>query len=180
MASLAKTNPDPETQTLLFADDGVVPNNPDLPVLVIRAAVDPEAGDSAIRALYEANGWHNTWTSTVFDYEHYHHDAHEVLTAASGWSDLRIGGPSGETLRVNAGDVLILPAGVGHCRIAQSDDFAICGGYPKDQPAGTILRAPEDRRESHIADIAALSRPDTDPIFGENGPLVVHWGGPDR
>ncbi|SFD65749.1 cupin domain-containing protein [Roseivivax sediminis] len=176
MTSLARTRSDPEPRTLFFADDGIVPNNPDLPVLLTPGAVDPASGAEAICALYEANGWHKTWTWTVYDFHHYHPDAHEALCAASGWADLQIGGPGGETLRVSAGDAMVLPAGVGHCLIGQSEDFRICGGYPGDQPAGTIVRAPEERDEAHSEQIAALSRPKTDPIFGEDGPLVTLWG----
>lgn len=178
----ATRHPDPETRTLLFEDDGTVPNNPDLPVVLIREAVAPAAGARAILDIFAANGWHRTWTWTVYDYQHYHPDAHEALCVARGWADLQIGGPSGEILRVEAGDAMVLPAGVGHCRMAQSDDFEICGGYPPDQPAGTVVRAPEERAEDHVARIAALTRPDTDPVFGAGGPLTVHWGTgrPDR
>ena len=176
MATLAKTNPDPETRTLRFTDDGTCPNNADLPVVLVRGAVHSDAGEEAIRALYERNGWHETWTATVFDYQHYHPDAHEALTVARGWADLQIGGPSGEILRVDAGDAMVLPAGVGHCRMDQSEDFRICGAYPSDQPHGTVIRAPEERNEAHVAQIAELSRPDTDPIFGDGGPLTIHWG----
>ena len=137
---------------------------------------DKQVSETTIRALYERNGWHETWTATVFDYQHYHPDAHEALTVARGWADLQIGGPSGEILRVDAGDAIVLPAGVGHCRMDQSADFQICGAYPADQPHGTVIRAPEERTEAHVAEIAALSRPESDPIFGTGGPLTIHWG----
>ncbi|ETW12260.1 hypothetical protein ATO8_11946 [Roseivivax marinus] len=178
MTAPARTNPDANdaARTLTFEDDGTVPNNPDLPVVLLRGAVDPGAGEAAIRALYEANGWHETWTASVFDYQHYHPDAHEALCVAQGWADIQIGGPSGEILRVSAGDAMILPAGVGHCRCDKSDDFQICGGYPSDQPHATVIRAPDERRPDHVDQIAALSRPKTDPIFGEGGALVVLWG----
>ena len=164
-------------RTLNFTDDGVTPNNPDLPVLFFPDAIADGASSDQIEALYRSNGWHGTWTATVFDYEHYHPDAHEVLTVASGSASLRIGGRSGKVMAVNAGDVLMLPGGIGHMRLDQTDDFAICGGYPPDQPHGTIIRAPDERNEDHIAQIAALSRPESDPVFGEDGPLVVLWGG---
>ncbi len=162
-------------RTLRFADDGTVPNNPDLPAVILPGAVDAGADDAAITALYEANGWRRVWTYTVFDYHHYHPNAHEVLTVASGWADVMLGGPGGEIVRVAAGDAMVLPAGTGHCRVEASADFQVCGGYPPDQTDRLITRADTDPRGDAVARIAAVTRPETDPIYGADGPLLTAW-----
>lgn len=44
-------------------------------------------------------------------------NAHEVLGIAEGKVTLRLGGDEGSLLRLKAGDMLVLPAGVGHRRV---------------------------------------------------------------
>src|SRR3712207_7593545 len=62
--------------------------------------------------------------STLFPYTTlFRSNAHEVLGVVSGSATIRFGGESGETFGVSAGDVVIIPAGVGHACINASDDF---------------------------------------------------------
>lgn len=166
-----------EVATRMFADDGIVPNNPRLPVVLMRGAVRPGAGAGAIRALMEANGWGGTWTYTVFDYHHYHSNAHEALVCAAGWADLLLGGPSGETFRVETGDAVVLPAGTGHRRMASGGGFAMCGAYPPGQEDRDLIRAGSEPRGDAAARIAAVADPETDPVYGSGGPLITAWAG---
>ena len=46
-----------EVRLLRFADDGTVPNNPDLPVVLMRGAIAPGASAESITARLEANDW---------------------------------------------------------------------------------------------------------------------------
>ncbi len=164
------------TATLLFdAPDGGIPNNPTLPVILVRGAVT--GGANEILALYEASGWRRVWTWTVFDYHHYHPNAHEALTVAKGQAQLQLGGPSGPVVKMTAGDYALLPAGTGHCRISASSDFAICGGYPPDQADRVIIEAGGLSLDLASARISAVSLPETDPIFGADGPAVRIWQG---
>lgn len=157
-------------------DDGIVPNNPDLPVVVMRGAIRPGATPASVTALFETNGWRRVWHYTVFDYQHYHPDAHEVLAVVAGWADLQLGGAAGDIHRVTEGDVIVLPAGTGHCRIDARDDFAVCGGYPAGQEGRTVLRGIRQNRDPGMsARIAALARPGTDPVYGTSGPLLDAW-----
>ena len=49
-----------ELRALRFTDDGTVPNNPDLPVLLMHGAIAPGASPEAIAVRLEANGWGGT------------------------------------------------------------------------------------------------------------------------
>jgi uncharacterized protein YjlB len=68
-----------EIATFRFEDGGAIPNNPDLPVICMRAVVSGTATASEIREMLEANGWGGTWQWTVFDYHHFHPNAHGPL-----------------------------------------------------------------------------------------------------
>lgn len=158
-----------------FDSDGATPNNPALPALILHGALPADAGPAAVRALMEANGWGGTWTYTVFPYHHYHDDAHEVLAVTGGWADLVLGGANGQTVRVEAGDVLVLPAGTGHCRCADGDGFEVCGAYPPGQEHPNILRPEWADHDRAAAAIAKLPLPETDPIYGPDGPVTRLW-----
>ena len=164
-----------EVRALRFADDGTVPNHPDLPVVLMRGALAPGTSADAIAALLEANGWGGTWRWRVFDYHHYHPDGHEVLAVASGWAELMLGGPDGERVRVEAGDVLVLPAGTGHCQLEAGAGFEVVGAYPPGQEGVEIVRAERPYAPGTPARIKAVPMPTTDPIHGEGGPLMAAW-----
>lgn len=164
-----------EVWSRVFPDHGDIPNNPDLPALCLRGVLTRDAGAEAIRALLGANEWVGMWQWTVFDYHHYHPNAHEVLVVSSGSAELALGGPAGEALRVSAGDVLILPAGTGHCRLAAAPDFQVCGAYPSGQEDYETLRVGDVRPPDVTGRIAGVPRPDRDPVYGAEGPLRELW-----
>ena len=97
-----------EPQTFTFADDGAIPNSK-LPMLVYRGAVP--ADPAAIEKLFAANLWPPAWRNSVHPFQHFHSNAHEALGVARGHGQVQFGGPAGETLDVQAGDVVVLPAG---------------------------------------------------------------------
>lgn len=164
---------DTTLETIFFEPSDWVPNNRDLPVLVYRRAILAE-GEMApkFETRFRQNGWQGIWRNGVFDYQHYHTGAHEVLGIAGGRARLLIGGPGGTELSVNAGDCLILPAGTGHKRIDASRDFLVVGAYPPGQDAD-IRTGPANRAQ--IDTIANLPLPKTDPVEGADGPLLRVW-----
>lgn len=153
---------------------GGVPNNPRLPVLIYEAAFLPATGAIArqMEQRFAENGWPPQWRNGIYAFHHYHAEGHEVLGIAAGHAVLIIGGDGGEELRVSAGDVLVLPAGTGHCRRSASADLLVVGAYPSGQQ-GDILReaASPDIRGA----IDRLPFPRIDPVLGRDGPLVDHW-----
>jgi uncharacterized protein YjlB len=95
---------------------------------------------------------------------------HEVLGIARGSAVLRLGGNKGKTVKVVAGDVIVVPAGVGHECLKPSRDFLVVGAYP---PSGTYseCRGSFQERDKAIASIRRVPIPKQNPIFGIGKPL---------
>ena len=166
---------DAKPLTFVFADDGLIPNNP-LPFLVYKAAVNlagshPEA---TIETLFGANGWGAMWRNGVYDFPHYHATVHEVLGIARGHARVRFGGDKGEVLEIAAGDVAILPAGTGHQCIWSSADFSVVGAYPPG-PSMDLVRPTKEAHAKALKSIPQVAVPKTDPVLGADGPLVKLW-----
>jgi uncharacterized protein YjlB len=157
----------PETHH--FSDDGAIPNSP-LPVLVYHGVAECEA-------LFAQHGWGGSWRSGIFDFHHFHSTAHEVLGVLSGRATVLLGGPAGEAFEVGAGDVLVLPAGTGHRRIDSSADLLVAGAYPRGQH-WDLRRGDPAEHDEVLANIAAVTLPETDPVLGADGPLIGLWRTP--
>ncbi|SMC87772.1 Uncharacterized protein YjlB [Fulvimarina manganoxydans] len=154
-----------------------IPNS-DWPLLLVKGAITQEAARSAaVEQRFQDHGWQGTWTYTVYDYWHYHVEGHEVLACVSGTGKVGFGGEpeeGGRVLDLEVGDVVILPAGVGHKRFEASSDFAVAGAYPPGQ-TGAITRAGSMDLDEARRRIAALSRPASDPIDGAEPGVLAHW-----
>jgi uncharacterized protein YjlB len=167
-----------EPKTFHFADDGSIPNNP-LPFLVYKRALElAEAKDPAavFEKLFAAHRWGESWRNGVYDFVHYHSQIHEVLGIARGTARLRFGGKKGEVLDVAAGDVAVLPAGTGHQKLSASADFLVVGAYPPDGTYDLCRGGAADHAKA-LATIPNVPVPNTDPVFGPDGPLVKLWAG---
>jgi uncharacterized protein YjlB len=164
-----------EPHTFVFEDDGLVPNNP-LPFLVYKAAVEVGSGhpEKTIERLFAANGWGDMWRNGVYDYLHYHATVHEALGIARGHARVRFGGDAGKELEIAAGDVAILPAGTGHQCLSASSDFSVVGTYPPGAKMHVTRPTPENHAKA-LKTIPLVKLPKTDPVMGENGPLVRLW-----
>jgi uncharacterized protein YjlB len=155
-----------------FDDDGVVPNNPRLPLVVYRGVLESGPGAAAsCETLFDTNGWSGGWRGGVYPYHHYHSTAHEALGIVAGSAKVRLGGDSGTVVDLHAGDVVVIPAGVAHKGEAASPDLLIVGAYPGGR--GPDMRIPgKGDREQALANIAAVPPPATDPVCGRSGPLI--------
>ncbi|HWM46302.1 MAG TPA: cupin domain-containing protein [Xanthobacteraceae bacterium] len=163
--------------TSWFKDDGVIPNNPDLPFIHYLGAVRlDDASDPAavFETLFEQNGWSGAWRNGIYDYVHYHPRTHEVLGIARGRARVRFGGRNGKIVRVKAGDVVILPAGTGHQALSATRNLLVVGAYP---PSGTYDEFRESPKEHARAErwIPEVELPKNDPVYGVNGPLKRLW-----
>lgn len=159
-----------------FADDGAIPNNPALPFLVYPGALNLAADDPAAtcEAVFAANDWGGSWRNGIYPFPHYHSTAHEVLGVCRGEAKVRFGGAAGIELTVCAGDVVVIPAGVGHQNLGASPDLLVVGAYPRGQRFDLCRGRPEERPQA-LENIARVPLPAADPVYGADGPLVEHW-----
>ena len=157
-----------------FADDGTFPNSR-LPLLIYRAAVAPDdASPEAMEALFAENGWPPQWRSGIYPFHHYHSTAHECLGVARGSARIMLGGPEGREFDIEAGDVLVLPAGTVHRRLSASGDFLVVGAYPPGQDWNLLKGEPGDR-ETALENIPNVPLPDSDPVQSRDGALLREW-----
>lgn len=169
---------DERFQALQFADARAIPNHPDLPLLWWRGALDSDAGPDAFEALFARNGWRPSWRNGIFTYPHFHSTSHEVLGIAQGSVRVRLGGETGVEVELRAGDVVLIPAGVGHQNLQASADLLVVGAYPQGAKADLLQDASGD--PAIRARIAAVPLPRTDPVKGQDGFSHPAWAPGDR
>jgi uncharacterized protein YjlB len=177
MTTATKASAPAAPVTLKFADDGRIPNNPALPLVLYRGGInlagspDPE---DIIEKTFAANGWGHMWRNGIYPYVHYHSMIHEAMGIARGRAKVRFGGETGEVVDIMTGDVVILPAGTGHQRLFQTPDLVVIGAYP---PNGkyNLCHGTKAERTKALHSIPKVPRPATDPVFGPNGPLISLW-----
>jgi len=163
-------------------ENGTIPNNPALPVVVYRKVFSEQTADKhkQLQHCFEQSGWKGIWKNGLYDYHHFHSASHEVLGIASGSAEVELGGDRGKTLVLEAGDVIVLPAGTGHRRMSASDNLVVIGAYPPGQEDYDVCRSKADHhkrdRAGDIAGaIAAVPLPQSDPVYGASGPLLELW-----
>lgn len=156
----------------MFEDDGTIPNNPNLPVILYPGVFKKHPQE--IESTFKLNNWKNSWVNGVLDYHHYHSGTHEVLGVRAGSAKIILGGEKGEIIDVNKGDVIVLPAGTGHKKITNSPDFEIVGAYPNGKDYNIQTGMPSERTRA-LAEIKQVEVPSTDPVFGNRGQVVDRW-----
>jgi uncharacterized protein YjlB len=161
----------PETHT--FEDDGGIPNSR-LPVLVYSGAVDVDARAGAYEKLFAGHGWLGAWRDGIYPFHHFHSIAHEVLGIAAGTAEVMLGGRLGRRFKLGAGDVVVLPAGTGHCNLGSSPDLLVVGAYPNGMD-WDLRRGDPAEHDEVLANIARVPLPDQDPVQGHAGSLVELW-----
>ena len=165
--------------TFFFTDDGAVPNNPRLPMLVYKGALDLTSSrdpEGDIEKMFAANGWgHGGWRNGIFPFTHYHGMIHEVLGIARGKSTVRFGGDSGEILKLEPGDVAVLPAGTGHQRLSDQGGLVVIGGYPATGSYNLCRGDHPADRIAALKTIPHVPQPSGDPVMGRDGPLTALW-----
>ncbi|WP_217913512.1 hypothetical protein [Miltoncostaea marina] len=162
-------------EELRLADAGAIPNSP-LPVIVHRGV--PEARSAGgCAAMLARHGWRGAWADGVHPFHHFHSTAHEVLGVVAGAATLLLGGPAGRVVEVARGDVLVLPAGTGHCNAGASADLLVVGAYAGGM-GWDLRRGDPAERDEVLANVAAVPLPGLDPVGGAAGPLPAAWRSP--
>lgn len=173
------SNPSPPSARVdqyLFRDDGRIPNNPSLPLLLYRGVLDPHSGDPAreCERLFAEHGWTGAWRNGIYNYDHFHATTHEVLGIVRGDARVRFGGADGLIVEVQAGDVVVIPAGVGHRNMGASRDLLVIGAYPDG--AEPDICTGTNWEHTHAAEtVPNVAVPAQDPVFGDTGPLLERW-----
>jgi uncharacterized protein YjlB len=160
-----------------LAPQGLFPNNPRLPALHYRGAFQlPAYGNTAgtLERTFSRNGWSGGWRDGVYNYQHYHSTAHEVLGCYAGRASVQLGGPNGPVVEMKRGDVLVLPAGAAHRSTESSKDFSVVGAYAGGRSYDTCRGRPEEQ-EAALRQIEEVPLPEADPVLGAEGPLLRHW-----
>lgn len=160
-----------QVRSFFLNDTGDIPNNPDLPVIVYQGVFENTVN---IEAQFEQHNWTGTWTGDIYEYHHYHTNTHEVLGVKSGKATVLLGGDGGERLDLTAGDAVVLPAGTGHRKMESTEDFAVVGAYPNGSTPNLNQKDPGVRAQA-LSQIKNVPLPETDPVYGENGPLLEKW-----
>jgi len=106
--------------------------------------------------------------------QRYHSNTHELLGVSGGNANIQLGGESGPTATLKKGDVVLIPAGVGHKQLAATDDFEVLGAYPQGLSPDLYHDDPTKLSEAreHISHIAM---PSTDPVTGARGGIKQQW-----
>ena len=167
---------EPQICSHLLKDNGEIPNNDSLPLLAYRGAVYLPSSDPAaiFETIFAANQWAECWRNGIFPFHHYHSTAHEVLGVYRGSAMVMLGGEDGVRLELEPGDVLIIPAGVGHKRLSSRGGLGVVGAYPSGQ-SPDMCRNNEREHQHRAANVARVSLPVLDPVYGLDGPLFDHW-----
>lgn len=154
-----------------------VPNTSVLqkPLLIYHSAFPPNVSASAVEGhLSSVNVVTPQWRYTMYKTAHFHSTAHEILCVVTGKARVCFGGHDNphrvETL-VRKGDVIIIPAGVGHGLIEDFDsDFTMVGSYPKGQSWDLCYgREGEEEKVQAMESLGWFGR---DPVYGDEGPAL--------
>eukprot|EP01116_Phalansterium_solitarium_P011036 TRINITY_DN26646_c0_g1_i1.p2 TRINITY_DN26646_c0_g1~~TRINITY_DN26646_c0_g1_i1.p2 ORF type:complete len:215 (+),score=46.11 TRINITY_DN26646_c0_g1_i1:17-661(+) len=178
-ATDARLRASPAVQAAKFDPDGDFPNNARLPLLLysqVLSLTDAEPTElaSAFESVLDRNGWGWGWRDGIYPYHHYHSTQHEFLGVYSGSCKVQLGGPNGVVFEVAAGDSILIPAGVSHKNVGQSDDFFCVGAYPPGAEADMNYGKPDERPRVDV-NIAKVPLPQRDPLYGDDGPLKSNW-----
>nr|WP_290693445.1 cupin domain-containing protein [Halomonas sp. UBA3074] len=150
------------------------PNSP-LPVLIYRQVLDTGSAEEraeSFEAMFKRHGWPPAWRYHLYDFDHFHSTAHEALGIFRGKARARLGGPNGQETVLNEGDVLVLPAGMGHASVEADEDFCMVGAYPPGQKA-EIERGDPAQLAAAQERAADVNLPKDSPVGGS---LATLWG----
>jgi uncharacterized protein YjlB len=127
-----------------------------------------------IQKIFARNGWSNSWKNGIYDFHHYHSITHECMGISMGSATVILGGPRGKKVELEQGDLIIIPAGVGHKCIKQSGDFQCVGAYPQGKDYDTNIGRSKELKNA-LANIKKVPAPAKDPVLGKEGFLKTYW-----
>lgn len=146
------------------------------PLLIYHCAFEKGASASQIsNHLKKVDVVVPQWQYSMYRQTHFHSTTHEVLSVVSGRARLCFGGeenPDRVEPVIEAGDVIIIPAGVAHRLLEDlSGGFIMVGSYPKGKNWDMCYGAGDENEDEIKSAISQLNWFDQDPIYGRGGPV---------
>jgi len=160
----------------LIPASGRIPNCSILnkPLLIYHGAFSNASASAIEQRLSSIGVVKPQWRFTMYSTTHFHSTTHEVLCVSRGRAKLCFGGednPGRVEPVVQQGDVMVLPAGVGHRLLEDLDGgFEMVGSYPPgDQWDMCYGKEEEEDKVNKISKLAWFKK---DPFYGEVGPAL--------
>lgn len=155
----------------------LIPNTSILnkPLLIYHSAFPASVSASAIESHLNKTGVvEPQWRYTMYSTTHFHSTTHEVLCISSGRAKLCFGhedNPKRVEAEVSPGDVVIVPAGVGHRLLEDLEgDFEMVGSYPRGKQWDMCYG--KKGEEEKVEAIKRVKWFDKDPVYGDEGPAL--------
>lgn len=143
------------------------------PLMIYHSAF-PSASASQIEShLSSVNVVTPQWRYTMYSDTHFHSTSHEVLSIAAGSAKCCFGGeenPDRFEPILSKGDVVVVPAGVGHRLMEDHGGFQMVGSYPVGMNWDMCYGRPGE--EDKVKSIEKLAWFRRDPIYGDQGPTL--------
>ncbi|CAI7567516.1 unnamed protein product [Penicillium discolor] len=153
-------------------------HSPDSRVAPYTEHFDPiQAADELEEHLEAVGEVVPQWVYSMYSQTHFHSITHEVLGVISGSARLCFGGeenPERFEPTVQRGDLIIVPAGVGHRLLedlhGNQEEFQMVGAYPQGKQWDMCYGKPEEKAKvQRIKDVAWFRQ---DPLYGVDGPAL--------
>jgi uncharacterized protein YjlB len=145
------------------------------PLLIYHSAFIASASQLSAR-LKEINEVVPQWQYPMYRRGHFHSTSHEVLGVISGRAFLCFGGeqnPMRVQPWVQAGDLIVVPAGVAHQLLQDPDgDFSMLGSYPQGKHWDMCYGVESEDEAKITKAIAQQAWFDRDPLYGDDGPAI--------
>ncbi|KAL4921394.1 hypothetical protein BDW62DRAFT_208393 [Aspergillus aurantiobrunneus] len=161
--------------------------NSRLPVLHYKNVLPLPRTEDEVTRFLTAHKWEKRGTWGPIWESHFHPNSHECYGIFQGSSTLLLGAAGeddtsnniGLRITVNAGDVIVLPAGTGHSSVESTDDYKYIGVYPDGCPRwrNEFGKSRIDKT-SFRDEIASVGYPEEDPVYGKDGPMMQLWSQP--
>ena len=144
------------------------------PLLIYHSAFPSSTDASVIESHLTKTGVvEPQWRYTMYSTTHFHSTTHEVLAVSNGKARLCFGGeenPEKHEAVFEKGDVIVVPAGVGHRLMKDLEGgFEMVGSYPKGKQWDMCYGAEDEKDKiKRILDLAWFVK---DPIYGDESPV---------
>ncbi|KAF2684162.1 hypothetical protein K458DRAFT_303164 [Lentithecium fluviatile CBS 122367] len=148
------------------------------PLLIYHRVYPRTTHPSALESHLLTNALTPQWRYTMYSTTHYHSTTHEVLCAYQGRATLLFGGeqnPGRVEVEVCAGDMVVVPAGVGHRLLedrGEEGEFMMVGAYPRG--CSWDMCYGKEGEEEKARRVGGVGWFELDPLYGEDGPVL--WG----